>query len=157
MICVSDGYIDDLKSRYPTIKNIPAVTISFGAFKPDLQIAAITKNLFKPLLDPAFKNIVYVGRGGADMHPTLGVIFKALKNNLNNDLQSSKNIRLHFIGTSYAPAGQGKPTILPLAQEFGVTENVIELTDRISYYHTLATLQQADALLMPGADGTLIC
>jgi len=152
LISVSDGYIDDLKSRYPTIKNIPAVTIPFGAFKPDLQIATGNEILFKPLLDPAFKNIVYIGRGGADMHPALSVIFKALKNSLNNDVQSSKNIRLYFIGTSYAPAGQGNPTVMPLAQEYGVAENVIEITDRISYYHTLATLQQADALLIPGSD-----
>jgi hypothetical protein len=152
LISVSDGYIDDLKSRYPTIKNIPAVTIPFGAFKPDLQIAADNKHLFKPLLDPAFKNIVYIGRGGADMHPSLSVIFRALKNGLNNDVQSFKNIRLYFIGTSYAPAGLGKPTILPIANEYGVEQNVIEITDRISYYHTLATLQQADALLMPGSD-----
>jgi len=152
LISVSDGYIDDLKKRYPTIKNIPTITIPFGAFKPDLQIATDNKNLFKPLLNPAFKNIVYVGRGGADMQPALSAIFKALKSYLNKNPHLSKNICLYFIGTSYAPAGQGKPSILPIANEYGVEQNVIELTDRISYYHTLATLQQADALLMPGSN-----
>jgi hypothetical protein len=152
LISVSDGYIDDLKKRYPIIKNIPAITIPFGAFKPDLQIAADNKKLFKPLLNPAFKNIVCVGRGGADMQPALSTIFKALKSYLDENPQLSKNIRLYFIGTSYAPAGLGQPTILPVANEYGVEQNVIEITDRISYYHTLATLQQADALLMPGSD-----
>jgi len=152
LISVSKGYIDDLKNRYPTIKNIPAVTIPFGAFKPDLQIAIDNKPFFKPLLDPAYKNIVYIGRGGADMQPALNTIFTALKSCLNKNPELFKTIRLYFIGTSYAPAGQGKPTILQIAQECGVAENVIELTDRISYYHTLATLQQADALLMPGSD-----
>ncbi len=152
LISVSDGYIDDLKKRYPIIKNIPAITIPFGAFKPDLQIAADNKKLFKPLLNPAFKNIVYVGRGGADMQPALSAIFKALKSYLDKNSHLSKNMRLYFIGTSYAPAGLGKPTILPIANEYGVEQNVIEITDRISYYHTLATLQQADALLMPGSD-----
>ncbi|WP_179415171.1 hypothetical protein HDF19_08065 [Mucilaginibacter sp. E4BP6] len=152
LISVSDGYIDDLKSRYPTIKNIPAVTIPFGAFKPDLQIAADNEMLFKPLLNPEFKNVIYIGRGGADMQPALNAIFKAFKSCLDGNQQLFKNIQLYFVGTSYAPAGQGKPTILPIAQEFGVAENVIEITDRISYYHTLATLQQADALLMPGSD-----
>jgi hypothetical protein len=152
LISVSDGYIDDLKKRYPAIKNIPAVTIPFGAFKPDLQIAADNENLFKSLLNPAHKNIVYVGRGGADMQPALSAIFKALKSCLDKDPHLSKIIRLYFIGTSYAPAGQGKPTVMPLAQTYGVAKNTIELTDRISYYHALATLQQADALLMPGSD-----
>ena len=152
LISVSDGYIDDLKKRYPIIKNIPAITIPFGAFKPDLQIAADTKKLFKPLLNPAFKNIVYVGRGGADMQPALNTIFKALKSCLDKNPHLFQYIRLYFIGTSYAPAGLGKPTILPIANEYGVEQNVIEITDRVSYYHTLATLQQADALLMPGSD-----
>jgi len=152
LISVSDGYIDDLKKRYPTIKNIPAVTIPFGAFKPDLQIAADNETLFKPLLNSDYKNIVYVGRGGVDMQPALNAIFKALKKILDGSSRLSKNIRLYFIGTSYAPAGQGNLTVMPLAQTYGVAENVIELTNRISYYHTLATLQQADALLMPGSD-----
>jgi len=152
LISVSDGYIDDLKKRYPIIKNIPAITIPFGAFKPDLQIAADSKSIFKPLLNPAFKNIVYVGRGGADMQPALNTIFKALKSCLDKNPHLFQYIRLYFIGTSYAPAGLGKPTILPIANEYGVEQNVIEITDRISYYHTLATLQQADALLMPGSD-----
>ncbi len=152
LISVSDGYIDDLKNRYPIIKNIPAITIPFGAFKPDLQIAADSKSIFKPLLNPAFKNIVYVGRGGADMQPALNTIFKALKSCLDKNPHLFQYIRLYFIGTSYAPAGLGKPTILPIANEYGVEQNVIEITDRISYYHTLATLQQADALLMPGSD-----
>lgn len=152
LISVSEGYIDDLKTRYPSIKNIPTITIPFGAFKPDLQIAADNKNLFKPLLNAKFKNIIYVGRGGADMQPALATIFKALKCCLDKEPLLLKNIRLNFIGTSYAPAGQGKHTIYPLAKEYGVAENVVELTDRISYYHTLATLQQADALIMPGSD-----
>jgi hypothetical protein len=152
LISVSDGYIDDLKKRYPIIKNIPAITIPFGAFKPDLQIADDSRSIFKPLLNPAFKNIVYVGRGGADMQPALNTIFKALKSCLDKNPHLFQYIRLYFIGTSYAPAGLGKPTILPIANEYGVEQNVIEITDRISYYHTLATLQQADALLMPGSD-----
>jgi hypothetical protein len=41
---------------------------------------------------------------------------------------------------------------LPLAQKYGVVSNVVEITDRISYYHTLLTLQQADALFIPGSD-----
>ena len=152
LISVSEGYINDLKDRYPTIKNIPAITIPFGAFKPDLQISSDNKDQFTSLLNTAHKNIVYIGRGGADMQPALTTIFKALKICLDKDPGLFKTIRLYFIGTSYAPAGQGKPTIQPLAQTLGVTENVIELTDRISYYHALATLQQGAALIMPGSD-----
>lgn len=152
LISVSDGYINDLKKRYPTIKNQPSVTIPFGAFSPDLKIALDNQNKFKPLLNAGFTNLVYIGRGGNDMQPALTVIFKAFRNCIDSNKDLFKNIRLYFIGTSYAPAGKGKQTILPLAKALGIEENVIELTDRISYYHTLNTLQQADALLMPGSD-----
>lgn len=152
LISVSEGYIDDLKARYPAIKNIPGVTIPFGAFSPDLKIATANEQQFKPLLQPGFKNIVYVGRGGADMHPALSATFAVLKSCIQADPDLFKTIRIYFIGTSYAPAGQGKQTILPLAKEFGIEDHVVEITDRISYYHTLNTLQQADALLIPGSD-----
>jgi hypothetical protein len=152
LISVSVDYIDDLKNRYPVIKNIPAVTITFGAFEPDMQIAEENHTSFTNLLDTQFTNIVYIGRGGVDMHQAITPVLEALKNGLINDKQVFKQLKFYFIGTSYAPAGQGKPSILPLAKQYGVEEHVIEITDRISYYHTLFTLQQADALFIPGSD-----
>jgi hypothetical protein len=152
LISVSDDYLSDLKNRYPGIKNIPAATITFGAFEPDMQIAGQNKKAFPDLLDRQYTNIVYIGRGGADMHPAITPLFKALKMGLNNGNEAFKLLKFYFIGTSYAPGGQGKPSILPLAQQFGVADHIIEITDRISYYHTLVTLQQADALFIPGSD-----
>jgi len=152
LISVSGNYITDLKERYPVIKDIPAETITFGAFEPDLAIAEKNKSHFDPLLDTATHNIVYIGRGGADMHASVSVLFKAFKAGLGKTPGLFKKIRLYFIGTSYAPTGYGIPTILPLAKQFGIDVNVIEITDRISYYHTLLTLQQASALFIPGSD-----
>lgn len=150
LISVSENYITDLKNRYPQIKNIPAATITFGAFKPDIKIAA--KNEFPDLLDPTYKNVVYVGRGGMDMHSALNPIFKAFKEGLSATPDYYKTIRLYFIGTSYAPTGQAELTIMPLAKQFGVGDYVTEIPGRISYYHSLATLNKADALLLPGSD-----
>lgn len=152
LISVSENYIQDLKNRYPEIKSIPDATITFGAFTPDMEIAAGNKNAFTSLLNPAFKNIVYIGRGGMDMHKAIIPLFKALKKGLEDQPELFSNIKLNFIGTSYAAAGKGTPTILPLAKEYGVDDYIIEFTDRISYYHALLTLQQADALFIPGSD-----
>lgn len=152
LISVSVDYIDDLKNRYPVIKNIPAATITFGAFEPDMQIAEENHASFTNLLDTQLINIVYIGRGGADMHQAITPVFEALKKGLIDNKRVFERLKLYFIGTSYAPAGQGKPGILPLAKQYGVEEHVIEITDRISYYHTLFTLQQADALFIPGSD-----
>ena len=152
LISVSENYIHDLKARYPEIKDVPSATITFGAFAPDLQIADNNRDQFTNLLDPHFTNIVYIGRGGNDMRQSITPLFKALKDGLVKEPEKFKKIKVYFIGTSYAPKGQSKPTIVPLAEEFGVANGVIEITDRISYYHTLTTLQQADALFIPGSD-----
>jgi hypothetical protein len=152
LISVSEGYINDLKQVYPRLNSIPSSTITFGAFEPDPQIAKQNSQTFKPLLSKDFVNIVYIGRGGTDMHQAISALFTTLQKGLKNEPEQFKKIRLYFIGTSYAPAGQGKPTILPLAKELGIEEQVIEITDRISFYHTLTTLQQADALFIPGSD-----
>lgn len=152
LISVSDDYISDLKNRYTAIKRIPSATITFGAFEPDMRIAEQYMDRFSNLLSPQYINVVYVGRGGADMHTAITPLFKALKTGLDQGNEALKSVRLYFIGTSYAPNGQGKPSILPLARQLEVADNVIEITDRISYYHTLITLQQADALFIPGSD-----
>lgn len=152
IISVSENYIINLKDRYPVIKDIPQATITFGAYPPDLKIAAGNHQKFKPLLNPSFNNIVYIGRGGIDMHKALTVLFKALKKGLDAEPALFSNLRLYFIGTSYAPTGQGKPSVLPIARKHHVQDSVIEITDRISYYHTLLTLQQANALFIPGSD-----
>ncbi|MDB5155031.1 MAG: hypothetical protein JWR54_3782 [Mucilaginibacter sp.] len=152
LVSVSDDYINDLKTRYPAIKDVPSATITFGAFEPDIKIAVENQNLFKPLLQSEFKNIVYVGRGGMDMHKAVIPVFEALKKGLKYQPALFSKLKFYFIGTSYAPKGTGKPTIMPLATEHGVEGNVVEITDRISYYHTLSTLQQAHALFIPGSD-----
>ena len=152
LISVSDKYIIDLQNRYPRLKTIPTSTITFGAFKPDNDIANANADEFQPLLKPGFKNLVYIGRGGADMHKALSVLFAAVRNGQENFPALFKKLKISFIGTSYATAGQGTPTISPLAKQFGVDDLVVEMTDRISYYHSLITLQQADALFVPGSD-----
>jgi hypothetical protein len=150
LISVSGNYTTDLKIRYQKIKNVPSATIPFGSFEPDLKIAA--NNKFDSLLNPDSINIVYIGRGGFDMYKALSVFFKTIKNSIESTSQLFQKIKLYFIGTSYAPSGQGKSTILPLAKQFEIDNMVVEITDRITYYQTLATLQKADALFIPGSD-----
>jgi hypothetical protein len=152
LISVSERYITDLKSRYPQIKNIPAATITFAGFRPDFEVAVRNQDKFTNLLHPAYKNLVYVGRGGTDMHSAIAPVFAALSHLITEQPKLAAQIKLYFIGTSYAPSGTGIPTILPLANIWGVADNVVEITDRISYFNTLAVLQQADALFIPGSD-----
>lgn len=95
---------------------------------------------------------VYVGRGGADMHLALRAFFLALNEHLKNEPALRENLRLHFIGTSYAAAGRGRKMVEPLAAELGLADVVSESTDRIPYSQTLRCLLDAHALIVPGSD-----
>jgi hypothetical protein len=152
LISVSAEYINEIKARYPQIKNIPEATITFAAPAQDIEIAARNKGKFKPFLDAGFKNIVYIGRGGMDMYKAIVPVFETLKKGIVEEPELFRKLKFYFIGTSYAPQGQAIPTILPLARQFGLGDQIIEIADRIGYYHTLVTLQQADALFIPGSD-----
>lgn len=152
LISVSAQYICDLKKRYPVITDIPEAVIPFSAFEPDMQLAQDHKSEFEDLLSRDHINIVYIGRGGADMYKAISPWFRALHDGLASDPKTFERLKFYFIGTSYAPKGHGKPSVLPLAEEFKVAGHVTEITDRISYYHALMTLQQADALFIPGSD-----
>lgn len=152
LVAVSESYIDTLRARHSNVQHIPALTITFGFFEKDFEIALHNKSKFKPLLQEGFVNIVYVGRGGMDMHTAIGPVFEAFARGIANENSIFRKIRFYFIGTSYAPAGEGSPTIMPLAEKYGVGDYIIEITDRISYFHSLITLQQSDALFIPGSD-----
>lgn len=152
IISVSEKYITDLQNRYSILKSVPSATITFGALELDNAVALKHANNFKSLLNPDYKNLVYIGRGGADMHKAIMVLFSAIKSAWESSPDLFKKLKVTFIGTSYAAAGQGIPTIIPVATQFGMEDIVVEITDRISFYHTLLTLQQADALFLPGSD-----
>ena len=152
LISVSERYLIDLGSRYVNAANIPVKVITFGAFDRDMVIAK-NGNIFStvlPALEPI--NLLYVGRGGGDMEKALAVLFKALKKGVTSDPVLFKKLKLYFIGTSYAPAGKGRPTVFPLAQQYGVQDLVREYTDRIGFYQTLELLQKANSLFIPGSD-----
>jgi hypothetical protein len=153
LIAVSDKYIETLKKRYPVIGNIPAATVPFGASELDRQIASEANFISGNLeFDPDHINIVCLGRGGIDMHTALSLLFKAVKKGIKEQKEKFERIHTYFIGTSYAAAGTGQPTILPLALEYSLQESVTELTDRLPFYAGLKLLQSSDILLVPGSN-----
>ncbi|MGC1631117.1 MAG: glycosyltransferase [Gelidibacter sp.] len=151
LIAVSQGYIDMLKSRYPEIAAIPAKILTFGAAVKDFEFIeslAIPSSI--PLNSNAI-NFIYIGRGGHDMAKSLKVIFEAFKKGLDTN-ENFQNFKFWFIGTSYAPDGQGKQTIKPIAEHFGIGDYVEEVTDRKPYFEVLTLLKKADVILIPGSE-----
>jgi len=155
IISVSQGYCDTFISRYPTMREDRFRIIPFGVSLQDFEVMEkYVHRVEEVQLKPDKHNIVYVGRGGHDMRFALEIIFKALAKGLNTKPALFSRLHLWFIGTSYAPAGLGRPTILPVAEKQGVGEYVTEIADRIPYFDTLYLLKQAGALLVPGSTDT---
>jgi hypothetical protein len=148
---VSAAYPAQLQARYPFAASIPSLVLPFPGSEDDFQHLEGISTSQLPF-DPhdGLIHWVSIGRGGADLHTALGGLFEAIARFGPFDLR--QRLRLHFLGTSYAPAGQGVPSIAPLAQRSGLEALVEERTDRLPLSLSLAILKAADALLVLGSN-----
>lgn len=141
---VSGAYPEQLVRRYPGMCLPIHAVLPFPGASRDLDRVAPLRT------KDGLRHWVYVGRGGADMTFALRGLFAALRDHTDDAFR--KDLRLHFLGTSYAAAGTGEALIAPLARAYGLGDLVEESTDRIPYSEALARLKGADALLVPGSD-----
>jgi glycosyltransferase involved in cell wall biosynthesis len=151
---VSAEYPRQLRRRYPFLpSDWPVEVLPFPGDDRDLrrvETDGTQQSVFAP--GGGCRNWVYVGRGGEDMHVALRGIFGALREYTAYHPGFLEDLRLHFIGTSYASAGRGRKTVEPLAAEYGLAAVVREHPDRIPYSQALRCLLDADALIVPGSD-----
>lgn len=149
---VSAAYISTLRDRYPWIREDRAITLPFGGSALDLDhlhAVPAANSVFDP--DDGLLHAVYVGRGGHDMAPALRVLFTALNRRRQADSRVER-MRLHFVGTDYAPAGRARETIAPIAAECGVADLVDERPVRVPYFEALQLLKDAHLLIVVGSD-----
>jgi len=153
LIAVSPAYVETLLQRYRHLRREQFTVLPFGASERDFEVLT-SLDIKQPVLDRsgAKQHWVYVGRGGRDMAHSLRSIFGALRSARANRPEQWNQVRFHFIGTSYAPAGRAEKTIEPIAKEFGVGDLVEEQTGRISHFEALQTLCDANALMIIGSD-----
>jgi hypothetical protein len=164
IISVSAEYLRDLRQRYSWFRPIPAATLGFGASEHDLEVALKTplerngfsqnhSHSFKPLSGTSDRqfHLVYTGASGPITPHAASVLFAALRDFRAASPHHAKRLRLHFIGTSYAPAAQARPTLLPLAETFGVADLVLEQASRAGHLEALRAQASADVLLLLGS------
>lgn len=150
---VSPGYPEQLRKRYAWLESIPTKVLPFpGVGRDFTRIREETDQQTFFSSNDDLKHWVYVGRGGGDMAPALSGFFLALNYWRTRDPEAFKQTRIHFIGTSYAAAGKGTQTVLPIAEKYGVANIVSESTDRVTYRVMLRCLLDADALIVPGSN-----
>ena len=151
IISVSAGYRDLYINRYPNLTEKHFRVIPFGCAVQDFPIAQKNIRHSTVVFSPEEINMVYIGRGGQDMEQAANIIFGAVKIGLQQRPELFQKLRLWFIGTSYARAGEGQKTFAPLAERFGIGNCVTEISDRLPYFETLFLLSKADILCVPGS------
>ncbi len=150
---VSEEFPRELKRRYPGATEKPTWVAPFPASTTDFERVksdSIANEIFSTK-DGIF-HWVYAGVIAPGMYRSLAAFFNSLKNACLDEESLARKLKVHFVGTSYAPAGTASPQAIPIANDYGVGHLVEELTDRIPYSQTLRCLRDADALLLFGSD-----
>jgi glycosyltransferase involved in cell wall biosynthesis len=147
IISVSQGYIDELRARYPVLQRVPATVIPFGVSEIDFELVR-KKQIPPEIINRKNEkiNVVYVGAVTQFFIPLIRAFFLAFKK-MGTDTNA---YHFYFIGTNYSINGKVK-TIEKLAQELDISNLVTEVPGRIPYFSALATLMHADILFIPGS------
>lgn len=153
VIAVSEDYGQQLHRLYPWFPAGSVCVLPFGGSEHDLLLAR-EQAPAAPLINFKDGNIhlMYVGRCGPDMVTSLRALFEAFTLFLQAQPARAARVRLHFIGTGYAPPPLGREWVMPLARELGLPAYVHEHCYRIPYFEALHYLSHAHALLAVGSD-----
>jgi hypothetical protein len=150
---VSRAYLDDLAKRYRWFGDVPAEVIRFGASEADLSAARALPEVMAgtPPAFPGAVRFVYTGAAGPIMPHALRILFRGLAIFRERRPDAARRLRFEFLGTSYAAPGRGVKTVQPVASEFGVEDQVIELPHRLGHLECLQIQARADVLLLLGS------
>ncbi|MEM7554063.1 MAG: hypothetical protein AAF378_08180 [Cyanobacteria bacterium P01_A01_bin.84] len=153
VISVSPKYPKVLLERYPWLSEEQFTVLPFGAPQKDFELLP-SFNIKQTIFDPndGKRHWVYVGRGGTDMAFSLRSLFFAIASEREKNPENWQSVKLHFIGTSYAPKKLAVKTVEPIAQEFGIEDLVEEYPHRVPYFQALQILVNSDAILLIGSD-----
>lgn len=152
VMSVSPRYLDDLRARYAHLATVPAATIRFGTSAADLAAArALPAPSYRFSRDAGEIHLLYTGASGPVTPHALTVLFDGLRRYRQQQPARAARLRLHFLGTSYVPAGAGRPSVRPLAAACGVDDLVAEIPHRLGHLECLRLQNDADVLLLPGS------
>lgn len=151
VLAVSSAYIDDVQTRYPRLKQCPALTLPFPAEPAEFdrlpaaghEAVAVPRRVV---------TLRYVGVVGPYMLTAVNAFFEAWRAAIDEGLVQRGDLMLQAFGTSYAAEGIEQPKLLPVAARYGLSESVVEQTSRLRYREALQVLASADGLVVFGSD-----
>ena len=153
IVGVDDSYVAGLFANYDWLHRVKATPIAFGVEPRDFEYVRL-----HPRQNPVFNrtdgyfHISYVGRGGPDMIAALRALFEAIRLGRQSAPELYKRVRMHFVGTTYAPKPEGLYQVLPVARECGVDDIVEEHPGRVQHLDAIQMLLDSDALVIVGSE-----
>jgi hypothetical protein len=152
VMSVSPSYLADLRGRYRHFAKVPSVVIGFGASRNDIAKAmAMPPPSHAYLRERDEIHLVYTGASGPVMPHALTVLFQGLRLYHTRSPHRAKRLRFHFLGTSYVAPGEGKNSVIPVAETCGVADQIEEIPHRLGHLECLRLQIEADILLLPGS------
>lgn len=152
LVSVSEQFVRALQDRYPRLAHRPSRIVRFSVAESDFGLLARhpQHNPFFVRGDGCWHG-AYVGRGGHNIEPSLHIFFRAWRRGLTEEPALFERVRLHFIGTDYAPVGREKKTVEPIARQYGLEAWVQEVPLRQPYFTALQVLHDAHFIAVPGS------
>jgi hypothetical protein len=154
IVGVSAGTTDGVLGRYPWIHAMPTAEIPLGGEPADFEYLAKHPRhhgVFDP--NDGRCHVSYVGVCIPQMYPAVRAILEAVRLGRARVPDLFSRLRLHFVGSSYAPPGmRSEPKVVEMASEFGISDLVDERTERVSYLESLQLLMDSQGLLLIGTE-----
>jgi hypothetical protein len=150
LVAVSSAYHLELRRRYPWIADDHCVTVPFGAARSDFEEASKGAWTNRFFTTDGGVHGVYAGAVSPPMRTAARILFRAIKK-AETRSPGAGDVRLTFVGTSYAGAGREQKAVESEAAAEGVSDRVAESPGRIPYFDTLRLLQTADFLVVLGS------
>jgi len=153
LVGVDTSYTAGAFARYKWLAGVEATGIPYGGEPADFQYLREhpRPNRFFDKNDGRL-HVCYVGRGGVDILPALRAVFEAVKLGLQRRPELFNRLRLHFVGTTYAPDAAGQYQMLPAAKDAGIESLVDEHPERVPYLNAMQILLDSHALLVLGSE-----
>lgn len=128
----------DLIERHPNLKHHIFKAIPYGVEVSDFSnMAAQTKN-----------EAITFNYIGAVWPPALPVIREVI--NAFKDISETSEIKVNFIGTSYAGEGLAQSSLTKILEEFKMTSHITEDPNRVTYKKAVELTYAADILFLFG-------
>lgn len=153
LVGVDNSYMAGLFDNYKWLNGVQATPVAFGVEPSDFEYVRQ-----HPRPNPVFDrkdglfHISSVGRGGPDMIAALRALFTAIRVGRQSAPELYRRVRIHFVGTTYAPKAEGLYQVLPVARECGVDDIVEEHPGRVQHLDAIQLLLDSDALVVVGSE-----